>query len=47
MSINHDSNSITSPLESAPMAPLRPVGLIYTPLTKKALLICFAADCPM
>ncbi len=43
MSINHDSNSITSPLESAPMAPLRPVGLIYTPLTKKALLICFAA----
>ena len=35
MSINHDSNSITSPLESAPMAPLRPVGLIYTPLTKR------------
>lgn len=29
--------------KTAPMRPLRPVGLLYTPLTKKALQICFAA----
>lgn len=31
------------PATPAPLAPLRPVGLMYTPLTKKALAICFDA----
>lgn len=29
--------------QNPPMVPLRPVGLMYTPLTKKALAICFDA----
>ena len=29
--------------QTPPMVPLRPVGLMYTPLTKKALAICFDA----
>ena len=32
-----------APTMPQPMKALRPVGLIYTPLTKKALQICFAA----
>ena len=28
---------------SEPLKPLRPVGLLYTPLTKKAMQLCFAA----
>ena len=31
------------PPKAGPMKPLRPVGLMYTPLVKKALGICFAA----
>ena len=31
------------PPKAEPMKPLRPVGLMYTPLVKKALGICFAA----
>lgn len=31
------------PSETDPVAPLRPVGLMYTPLAKKALALCFEA----